>query len=254
MCACLCVFMCLCVSECVCVSVYLCVSVSVSLCVCLLSLCVSVYVCVCVPSQWIPGLDACWGKNTSIGCSRRGTGSGIWHFLQTVRFSSTGVCASPCHGQVSHTGDHRVLTCEMGKPQDAWGDETGKCVHVFGHKEFSVSVAVTPITTVPVSQDLIRVRVSAGPVSGCQFSARRLPPPRPGSSQQPLPWAGGNFREMALRSFFIFAFSIQLGVTGNRLSSRHLSGDRLCQRRGSGPHSLARWPGSCFPFSSPARL
>lgn len=242
------VCVCLCVSECVCVSVYLCVSVSVSLCVCL---CISLCICVCVslPSEFLLGEEHFHRMQQE--------GHRLWDLTFSPDceiFFYRSVCFSLPWASLSTTGDNRVLTCEMGKPQDAWGDETGKCVHVFGHKEFSVSVAVTPITTVPVSQDLIRVRVSAGPASGCQFSARRLPPPRPGSSQQPLPWAGGNFREMALRSFFIFAFSIQLGVTGNRLSSRHLSGDRLCQRGGSAPRSLARWPGSCYPFSSPAGL
>lgn len=48
-------------------------------------------------------------------------------------------------------------------PQDGWGGHTGKGVHMLGHKAFSVSAAATRITTVPVSQDLIWVGVSADP-------------------------------------------------------------------------------------------
>ena len=235
----------MCVCVCFCVSVCVFVYLSVYLCVC---------VCVCP-----------FPVNSRLGClpgeehfhRMPQEGHRLWDLIfspDCEMFFYRSVCFSLPWVSLSTTGDHRVLACEMGKPQDAWGDETGKCVHVFGHEEFLMSVAVTPITTVPVSQDLIWVRVSAGLASGCQFSAGRLPPPPPGSSQQPLPWAGGDFGEMALHLFFIFAFSIQLGVTGNRLSSRHLSGDRLCQRRGSAPRSLACWPGSCFPCPSPAGL
>ena len=48
-------------------------------------------------------------------------------------------------------------------PQDGWGGHTGKGVHMLGRKAFSVSAAATRITTVPVSQDLIWVGVSADP-------------------------------------------------------------------------------------------
>lgn len=112
-CVCICVFVCLCVSSSV--SMYMCVWMFVSLCTCLCScvyVCLNVCVSVClyvsvsvcvwvyVSSQWIPGWAACWGKNASMGCSRRAAGSGLWHPFQTVAHSSTAACVSPRRGRV----------------------------------------------------------------------------------------------------------------------------------------------------------
>lgn len=135
----------------------------------------------------------------------------------------------------------------------------GTVHQVLSHEDFSVT-AVGIIIILPIIMNQNFSWMGALLTSGswpliilCWFSAGK-PPPHQGPDQQPLPIACGESEVMALSLFFILAISIQLCLIGNRLSSCHLSGECLCQRRGSAPCSHMYWPVSCFPFSSPAGL
>lgn len=110
--------------------------------------------------------------------------------------------------------------------------KTRTCAQVLGHEVFSGSVNVRPIPL------LAGVRISSGAQSllaphlgvSPQLGGSLLSHQGPASSH--LPGEQRDFEEMASLFFFLLAFSAQPGLTGNRLSSRHLSGDRLCQRSG----------------------